>query len=443
VATQALKLLLNRGDVPHAPIHLHFDAYRGLVVRTRLHWGNAGPVQQLKLVSGRKIYGLMARRWIPVPEITRTDSRLSASLLLAILDLARWTPSGDNEQPWRFELLDAETVVIHLASGVGTNPYEYRGGEPTLLAGGMLLESIKVAASQHGRSIRWTVAPGGPPWLSRVHLIVDNDVEPNPLAAALPMRSVVRSGFGMRPLTVVQKTALQDALGKELNVSWYEQTRDRLSLARLGAMATSIRLCLPEAFAIHQRVVDWERDRSPDKIPARALGLNRPTLMLMRWAMQRWSRMKQLNAVFGSGAVALQLDLWPALSSAAFFVIRTNSTKDATDDGASRTATLLRTGERLQRFWLTATKLGLAVQPAMATLIFADYGANSICFTEDRRALMKAKVLAERAETALGPLRPIQFLGRIGERRDGPPGPRSVRRPIDELMLKPPLISKS
>jgi len=30
-----------------------------------------------------------------------------------ILDLARWAPSGDNTQPWRFEIVDEVNVVVH------------------------------------------------------------------------------------------------------------------------------------------------------------------------------------------------------------------------------------------------------------------------------------------------------------------------------------------
>ena len=62
VATQVLKLLLGRGNVPHAPVHLHFDAYRGRLARTYLPWGNAGPVQRAKLAVARRIYRAMAAR---------------------------------------------------------------------------------------------------------------------------------------------------------------------------------------------------------------------------------------------------------------------------------------------------------------------------------------------------------------------------------------------
>lgn len=440
VATQAMKLLLGRGDVPYAPVHLHFDAYRGLAARTRLRWGNDGPIQRLKLAIGRKAFKAMATRSAAVASEHIPNFSSDGTPLLAILNLARWTPSGDNVQPWRFELVDADTVVVHLLGTDTTNPYEYRDGEPILLAGGMLLESIRVAASLHGRSVRWTIEPTGPPWRVRVYLLAVNEMKPNPLASALLMRSVRRGAMGTRPLTTQQKAELQAALGAGLQVSWHEEWTDRLLLARLGSRATDIRLRSHETFVVHEKVIDWQRDRSPDGIPARALGLNRPTLVLMRWAMRHWARIKRINTFVGTGGIALQLDLWPALNCAAFFVVRADVIHQtaANNDRANRVAPLLRTGEQLQRFWLTATRLGFAVQPALATLIFADYGKESIRFTQDEAVLGRAKALAKRAEAFLGPMQPIQFIGRIGVQRNGIPGPRSVRKPLQDLLWEQP-----
>ena len=36
-----------------------------------------------------------------------------ASAIEQILELARWAPSGDNTQPWRFEIADAQSLVVH------------------------------------------------------------------------------------------------------------------------------------------------------------------------------------------------------------------------------------------------------------------------------------------------------------------------------------------
>lgn len=53
-ATNALKILLNRGDVVKAPYGLHFDAYKNKLKKTWRPGGNNNPLQKLILAIARK-----------------------------------------------------------------------------------------------------------------------------------------------------------------------------------------------------------------------------------------------------------------------------------------------------------------------------------------------------------------------------------------------------
>jgi len=53
-ATNALKVLLNRGDVIAAPHGLHFDAYKNTLKKTWRPLGNNNPIQRLMLMLVRK-----------------------------------------------------------------------------------------------------------------------------------------------------------------------------------------------------------------------------------------------------------------------------------------------------------------------------------------------------------------------------------------------------
>lgn len=53
-ATQALKILLGRGDIKPAPWGMHFDGYREKLVRTWRPGGNRNPLQRLGLTIARK-----------------------------------------------------------------------------------------------------------------------------------------------------------------------------------------------------------------------------------------------------------------------------------------------------------------------------------------------------------------------------------------------------
>ena len=57
-ATQALKILLRRGELMSAPHGLHFDAYRNKMVKTWRPWGNGNPIQRLALAIARRQLGV-------------------------------------------------------------------------------------------------------------------------------------------------------------------------------------------------------------------------------------------------------------------------------------------------------------------------------------------------------------------------------------------------
>ena len=424
-ATAALKLLLGRGGVQAAPLHHHYDAYRGRLATTRMRWGSDGPVQRLRLAIARRAFAAMSRSAARPAEAPATPTPLRA-----IMDAARWAPSGDNAQTWRFEPAGPDELVVHLATEAGRNVYEYRGGEPSLLSGGMLLESLRIAATGQGRGTEWHLESTGEPYRIRVSFPPRPGLAPDRLLAALPLRSVDRRAYRSRPLLPRELAALE-AAAPGLRVSWHLGIRARRRFAGLGQRATDIRLRIPEAFRVHQRVIDWTRRHSPTGIPAAAVGLDRLTLRLMRWAMQSWPRMHGLNRLTGTLAAAAQLDLAPGLRCAGFFVLGAAEPMGEED----RTERLLRAGQEIQRFWLTATALGLAMQPNLATLIFAHYGAGGLHFTEDAVARGKAVRLAQafREVTGAAP-DDVLFLGRIGEPRPRAPAARSGRRPLSDLL---------
>ena len=466
VGVAALKLLLGRGDVKPAPYHHHFDAYAGKFALTKLARGNAGRWQRARLAVARRAFAALSRRaraqadpsaGAPPPrpsgpnpaaeDVAQGGTRSGfGPVLEPILSAARWAPSGDNAQPWRFEPDGEDAVVVVLATEAASNVYEFRGGEPSLLSGGMLLESLRVAASARGRGMAWEVIGGGDPYRIRVRFPERPGLSPDPLVAPLALRSVDRRPYRTRPLRAGERAALEAALAPALRVDWHEGVAARWRFARLGARATDIRLRIPEAFGVHRRVIDWTSRHSRTGIPSGAVGLDRATLRLMRWAMQSWPRMHGLNRAAGTLAAAAQLDFAPGLGCAGFFVIRPadadphgagtpSGTPPGVASGADRVERLLRAGQHVQRFWLAATRLGLAVQPNLATLIFAGYGAAGVPFT--RAAEMRgeaAKLGASfRRVTGHAP-EAVVFLGRIGEPRPRLPGARSVRRSMSELV---------
>lgn len=419
-SANALKILLNRGHVVAAPWGLHFDAYRNRMKKTWRPWGNANPLQQLMIA--------IARRMLKRPAVT-TEPALLSSPIERILDLARWAPSGDNEQPWRFEILGQDHFVVHAHDTRDWCVYDL-DGHASQLAVGALLETIVIAATAEGLEARFERRADQP----ETKLLIDVRLRPmdtpsaHPLLPFIRARVTQRRPFSTRALTRAQKTALEAAVGPGYRVVWIEGARRRWQMARLLFRSAHIRLTTREAWEVHRRNIEWDAQFSEERLPDRAIGVDRLTLKIMRWALQRWERVQFLNRwLAGTWLPRLQMDLLPGLRCAAHFLIVADKPLETVDD-------YLDGGRALQRFWLTAASLALRLQPEMTPLIFGRYRQVGQRFTESEAAWeLAARLAGEQARlfAVAEPGRHGVFMGRIGV---GPlPVARSLRRPLGGL----------
>lgn len=431
---EAVKILLGRGVVKAAPYFHQFDAYRGRLVTGKLRQGNAGPLQRLKLRAAYKGFAALSRN------SHRPPARETGPEIEQILDLARWAPSGDNTQPWRFEIAGEDRVIVHLRDQADHDIYDYDGGRPSLISAGILLETMRIAASRHGRMLWWHYAGAtGHDHRIEVELAKAPGITPDPLLPYVHLRSVDRRPYKTTPLTAAQKERLAAALGDEFTVVWHESEAERRRAARINGMATDIRLRIPEAFEIHRRIIDWDHRNSPTGIPAGAVGLDAMTLRIMRWALKSWNRTQLMNRLPAATLAArLQMDYLPGRACAAHFSILGRAPVPlAAVGGEERATALIKAGEKLQRFWLTATELGLSMQPAMAALIFAFYGRHGIGFTEDPGRRRQARELAAALdEMTPGDSDRLVFRGRLGVPSSRKAAPRSVRKELEELLVR-------
>ena len=72
-----------------------------------------------------------------------------------ILDQARWAPSGDNRQTWRFEIIDDRHVVVHGFDTRHDCVYDL-DGSASQIGLGALLETMRIAASVDGLRVEAT-----------------------------------------------------------------------------------------------------------------------------------------------------------------------------------------------------------------------------------------------------------------------------------------------
>lgn len=352
---------------------------------------------------------------------------MSAALIGQILELARWAPSGDNTQVWRFEIAGPDLLVVHGHDTREHCVYDLEG-HPSQMSHGVLLETIAIAASAHGlrAEIARRSASGDSAPEYAVRLVADAAIAPSPLLGVITQRSVQRRPLKTRPLTGAEKQALEQAAGAAFQVQWIEGFGPKLGAARLMFANAKLRLTMPEAYETHRRVIEWQRSESADRIPDQALGVDAATLKLMQWAMVSWDRLATMNKLMGTWAPRMQMDLLPGIACAAHFVLKTAQAPQGIDDYVAA-------GRAVQRFWLTVTALGLQMQPEMTPLIFADYVSKGIRFSRIDQLQADAKALQSQLAQVLGatPGHPV-FMGRLGA--GAPPVARSLRKPLAQLM---------
>jgi hypothetical protein len=239
---------------------------------------------------------------------------------------------------------------------------------------------------------------------------------------------VHRRPLSIRRLSAREKGDLERAIGGDFELIWFERTIARARVAWLNFATAKIRLTTPEAYRVHRDVIEWNAQTSVDRVPDAALGASAPTLVLMRWAMASWERIAVLNRFFGGTfAPRLELDLVPGIACAAHCVLVGARVPSSVDD-------YIATGRALQRFWLTATAIGLQFQPEYTPLIFARYAREGRHFSAVGRAIKRAQSIRNALERLLGidVAERAVFIGRIGAGH--PAKSRSLRLPLARLL---------
>ena len=346
-----------------------------------------------------------------------------------ILELARWAPSGDNTQPWRFEIRSDREILVHGYDTRDHCVYDLDGWA-SQLAHGALLETLVIAATRFGYRARTSIASEDQDGHIAYRVVLESDpaVAADPLVAAIPERVVQRRPMRPAPLSREQRLALERAV-EPCAVVWLDSWRARWKMAALNARNAHIRLTIPEAFAVHKAVIAFNCTTSEDRLPAASLGADPVLLGVMRWAMSSWERANFLNR-FAAGTVLprLLMDFVPGLLCSAHFALIGSSEPQSTADRVAA-------GRAVQRFWLTATKLNLQMQPAYTPLVFARYAREERRFTRVEEANATAREVARRLDGLLGSRESARalFLGRIGPAR-AVKG-RSLRLPLERLIV--------
>lgn len=363
--------------------------------------------------------------------MTECSNKLSREMILRVLERARWAPSGDNTQPWRFQIIANDQLVVHGHDTRDEVLYDF-DGHASHMAHGALLETMRIVASAEGllMEVRIDADSECRKICYFVRFVEEATLLPDPLHPYIETRTVQRRPMRMKPLSAVQRKALQQAAGDGYSVQLFEGFRERIGIAKLLWDNAFIRLTCPEAFKVHQHVIEWGARFSKDRIPEQAVGVDRLTARLMRWVMQSWSRVEFFNRyLMGTIAPRVQLDYLPALFCAAHLLIRPKTAPSSLKDWVAL-------GSAMQRVWLTATQQGLHLQPEMTPVIFRWYARAGRTFSAHPELAERAGALAANFEVLAKASEsdPFGFFCRVG--LSSTPRSRSNRLDLNALLVE-------
>ncbi len=444
--TVVLKILLNRGDVPLAPKGLHFDAYNNKLKITWRPWGNKNPLQNLVFKIAKKV--------VLGTKETKQESANSHPTTLAekVLDIARWAPSGDNTQVWRFELTSETSFNIHGYDTRDWVVYDLQGNA-SKLAIGCLIENISLAANAFGHQINYILEQSNienaeafkekGTYLIKVSLKPDSaeiSSTDKRLFDVIPLRTTQRRTMGTSPLTQKEKQFFEDALPEGYSLIWKESPEERMSAAKLLYGNAKTRLSMKEGYDVHSKIIeftprsldqsansDTNDEISRDKIPGKALGVGPVMQFLTKKTLQSWPVLDFTGKYLGGTILPrILLDFLPGYKSSAIFAIKANTATKTDDD-------YIAAGRAVQRVWLASAALNLGFQPCQTPVIFSEYLREGVKFTSNEATQKNAKVMEEKYTQFLGVENTpnIVFMGRVG--RSKTPKYRSVRLSLSEL----------
>ncbi|MEK7705407.1 MAG: Rv1355c family protein [Myxococcota bacterium] len=369
-----------------------------------------------------------ASQRIEAPVLTLGRDNLTSDEVRTLVAYGALAPSGGNVQPWRFVYRTGRLRCLHdVERSKNFLDFEHNA---TYVTFGAVAENLVLAAAAMGCTSSVTPFPvaDAPHVVCDVHLRRGAAAAtPDPLAAQLAQRVTNRRAGERRPLEVSEQRLLTEAAaarGARLQL-----VTDPGALAQIGdILGRGDRLRMLHE-TMHREMfaeVRWTREdveRTRDGLDVASLELTPTDLAGMR-LVSAWSVMRVVGNI-GAGR-GLEKPSRKSIAGASAVGLLT-----CPGTGA---ASYLAGGRGLERLWLQATALGIALQPMTAIIyVFA-------------RVLRGGGAGLSASEVdALHELR--RRLGMMFELDDGcaeimlfrlakvePSTARALRRPVDEIL---------
>ncbi|MBU4259087.1 MAG: ThiF family adenylyltransferase [Proteobacteria bacterium] len=366
-ATEAVRIILNKGKVKPVPYFFQFDPYVQKYRKGNLLMGNRNPVQRIKLKVVKKL--LARNKWkykpsIPeFPAVKAIKESIPEEVIRYIISAGIQAPSGDNVQPWKFSFKN-NTISLYLDKE-SDNSFFNINQIASIISCGAVLENMRIAASAFDLKANINLLPSNTEddLMATIELIY-NGTSRNPLFASIWKRNTNRTFYEKKPIPSLVlndfKKSISDISGAKIH---FVIEKDKLKkLAKIIYKTDRIRT---ENRSLHEylgkmiRYSHEEAIATRDGLPLKNLEAGLAGEIFLK-ATRPWFIMNLMNKTGIGRMVALHSFQGIINSSgAALLTVDGMNSKD-----------FLKGGQALERIWLAITQQGLVMQPMTAITLF-------------------------------------------------------------------------
>lgn len=351
---------------------------------------------------------------------------IAVEKIYALVEFATMATSADNCQPWTFRW-DGKKLSLLMDRERSGFFYDINH-ESTYMTLGAAAENIRIAASSSQLEAKITFADSAAK--DRREAVANitfepGDIDVDPLFTHLPNRRINRYPFKKQPLQHGIPDQIEQAINsaKDVDIVWVTAAAEKKICQSVVYQADKI---LFEDERLHRGLFKWiwtakkDQDRL-DGMGLEILGLS-PLQKPFFNLIANWNSMTVLNKFKLSCLPALNsVQLLKSAPAYALLTIKNTGNKDYFNAGMA-----------LERFWIQANALGLAVQP-MAGFVFLlnHWRTNQAAAFSDRHRALIGEMQGKIHSVIKSDSQPLMFF-RLGYPTKE--NLKSKRRPVDVVL---------
>lgn len=346
------------------------------------------------------------------------------SALLKIVEAGVLAPSADNEHVFRAELLETGIRLWPTPAFAAVATSDRLRRVLGLLSMGAVLENMRLRAAELGfaAQVRWLSGSGNEP-IAQINVQKTDAQHPDPLTEAIPTRHSNRRMYHGPTLTPHEIAKLNAAVAPVANTQlvWLHGAarRQALGLVWRAESERFLRRDLHhEIFSSIRFDVSWTSG-AQWSLPPGALEIEPPMRPMFK-LLRHWGLMRALTWLGVHRLLGLRAGWLPAWQAPALAVLVSPL---PVEEGA------LAVGAAMERLWLQASLLDLALQPLAASAVLTQPSTYAQGASDALRATLTA------GWQSLAPGTTPLMVVRMG--RAALPSLRSGRRPVEDYLLPP------